>query len=178
MIAMTFDIQDEIFQKTMQHLDIKNRDTSPLLRRYQVLMYRSFLLNFKSEGRPRKWAALSKLTIAGRRKQSSRILQDTGRLRLSATAERAPGNVTKFRRDQLIMGSSLKQAAWLQEGTQPYTIRPKRKKALRFKIAPNQWQFAKVVHHPGLEPRPFIMIQQEDADEMERLAVEFALEED
>jgi phage gpG-like protein len=177
MITMPFEVDDKKFQQTMTILGKRNQDTRPLLRRCQVTMIRSFLLNFRAEGRPHKWKPLSRLTVYGRRKQSSRILQDTGRLRLSATVEHAPGNVTKFRKDQLIMGSSLKQAGWLQYGTKPYIIRPRTKKALRFKVGPNMWRFATIVRHPGLPPRPFILIQQEDADEMQRLAAEFALEE-
>jgi len=105
------------------------------------LMIRSFDLNFRYEGRPKKWAPLLKATI--RRKKSSGILKDTGRLRLSTMSEAAGGNITKFASDSLIMGTSVPYAKYLQEGTK---------------------------HMPA---RPFVIIQNEDAEEMERLTAEF-----
>jgi len=176
MFSLPITVDDKEFQDTMLALEKRNMKIRPLLDRWNVWMIRSITMNFIQEGRPKKWAVLAKTTIAGRRKQSSRILQDTGRLRMSATVRSAPGNITRFSRDSLIMGSSLKQAAWLQYGTAPYTIRPKRKKVLRFKVAPNVYKFAKIVYHPGLVPRPFIGIQEEDEVELTRLAAEFSLE--
>lgn len=40
------------------------------------------------------------------------------------------------------------QAKWTDEGTQPHVIRPRNKKALRFRYR-GRIVFAKVVHHPG-----------------------------
>jgi hypothetical protein len=40
------------------------------------------------------------------------------------------------------------QAEWTDKGTRPHDIRPRNKKALRFKVG-GRTVFAKVVHHPG-----------------------------
>ena len=121
-----------------------NRNPRPLLKRFQVLMIRSFDLNFRHEGRPQRWALLKKATM--RRKKSKGILKDTGRLRLSLSGERQRGNITRFRRDSLLMGTSVPYAGYLQHGTK---------------------------HMPA---RPFVVIQDEDAQEMERLTLDFLLE--
>jgi len=46
---------------------------------------------------------------------------------------------------------------YLEEGTAPHVIRPKNKKALRWKTGGgDKFAFAKEVHHPGTEARLFI----------------------
>ncbi len=175
MISMPMLVKDFGLWDDLDELAERNQNLRPLLDRWQVWMTRSLALNFIHEGRPKKWAVLAKTTIFGRRKQSSRILQDTGRLRMSVMTRGAKGNVTRITANSLIMGTSLKQAAWLQYGTAPYTIRPRKGKALRFKVGRNAYAYATIVHHPGLVARPFIGIQKEDEVEMQRLATEFAL---
>lgn len=47
-------------------------------------------------------------------------------------------------------------AAYVEFGTQPHEIRPKRPDGvLRFQVN-GQWVYAKVVHHPGTKPEPFV----------------------
>ena len=46
-------------------------------------------------------------------------------------------------------------AIWIEFGTAPHIIRPKDKKALKFKVGGKD-VFAKEVHHPGTRPQPFI----------------------
>lgn len=46
-------------------------------------------------------------------------------------------------------------APFLEYGTKPYTIVPRRAKALRFIDRFGKLRFAKSVQHPGLRPRPF-----------------------
>jgi len=50
------------------------------LKQCGILMLRSIDKNFKAEGRPKRWAPLSPMTIAMRRKKGrgAKILQDTG----------------------------------------------------------------------------------------------------
>jgi phage gpG-like protein len=134
-------------------------------------MFRSFDLNFKRQGRPRKWKALSRNTIASRRKFSKKVLQDTGRLRMSVMARSAPGNIYKLTSDSLKMGSRMKIAGWHQWGTEPYTIVPKNKTILRF-MTPGGPVFAKQVKHPGLPARPFVLIQNEDVRAMTKVFAE------
>lgn len=49
---------------------------------------------------------------------------------------------------------TVSHAAYLQGGTRPHIIKPRRKLALRFKVEGGQ-VFAKLVHHPGTKPVPF-----------------------
>ncbi|PJJ96571.1 phage virion morphogenesis protein, partial [Lysobacteraceae bacterium NML75-0749] len=58
-------------------------------------------------------------------------------------------------------------ARWHQEGTQPYIIEPKDKKALAWSGGPGP---RKRVNHPGLPARPFLGVSDEDRAEIEKLA--------
>lgn len=104
---------------------------------------------FQTEGAQggHPWKRLSPNTIAGRRGGSSRILQDTGSLKNSISARVASNSVQ--------IGTPSKIAAFHQFGTRPYLIRPKNRSVLRFMSARGPI-FARIVHHPGLEARPFI----------------------
>lgn len=48
------------------------------------------------------------------------------------------------------------QATFLEEGTRPHVIRPRRAKALRFLNPAGDVIFAKVVHHPGTRAQPWL----------------------
>ncbi len=76
----------------------------------------------------------------------------TGHLRSSGFFK-AEGTETGV---QGAIGYRAKYALWLDQGTRPYTIRAKHKKALRFFNQDSQLMFAKVVHHPGVRPRLFL----------------------
>ena len=58
----------------------KAKDLRIPLKRCGILMLRSIDKNFRAEGRPKRWAPLSPMTIAMRRKKGkgAKILQDTG----------------------------------------------------------------------------------------------------
>jgi len=71
---------------------------------------------------------------------------DTGRLRNSIRVT-SEGNVITI--------SIVDYAYFVEFGTPPHIIKPKDKKALKFK-AGNGQVFAKVVKHPGTRPNPFI----------------------
>ena len=106
--------------------------------------------NFRKGGAERKWAPLSANTIAGRRLGGSggtQPLRDTGRLAQSFTS-----NVTV---SQVDVGTVDKKAQWHQEGTDPFTIRPRGARALRF-MTTQGITFAHEVNHPGLPARPLI----------------------
>ena len=45
---------------------------------------------------------------------------------------------------------------FLEFGTKPYTITPRRRKFLRFKVG-GEWVFARKARHPGIKKRPFFM---------------------
>jgi phage gpG-like protein len=57
-----------------------------------------------------------------------------------------------------------KQARWHQEGTDPYKIKPRNKKALAF-----NGKYRRGVNHPGLPARPFIGLSMDDEDWIGRL---------
>lgn len=71
------------FDRVIKRLD--NPKTA--LQKASLVMLRSIDKNFRAEGRPRKWTKLAPMTVGFRRKKSKRILQDTGRLKGSITAQ-------------------------------------------------------------------------------------------
>ena len=88
---------------------------------------------------------------------------------MSVISRAAPDNVYQMGRDYLKMGTKSKIASFHQEGTKPYDIVPKNKSMLRF-MTTSGYVFSKLVHHPGLPARPFVMIQDEDARDITELA--------
>lgn len=53
------------------------------------------------------------------------------------------------------VGSDLEYAGFVNDGTRPHVIRPRRAKALRFTVG-GRVVFAKVVNHPGQRAQPFL----------------------
>ena len=76
----------------------------------------------------------------------------TGRLRASIRVE---SRRTATLRSKFTIGSDVEYAAFVNDGTRPHIIRPRRAQALRFVIG-GRVVFAKVVHHPGTRARPFL----------------------
>jgi Bacteriophage HK97-gp10, putative tail-component len=77
---------------------------------------------------------------------------DTGRLRASIRIER---RTFLGLRARYTIGSDLNYAAMVHDGTRPHVIRPRRAKALRFRVG-GRVVFARVVRHPGTRGRPFL----------------------
>ncbi|MFF2612378.1 hypothetical protein [Kitasatospora sp. NPDC058046] len=85
--------------------------------------------------------------------------------RTAAIAERmAPGRMGDFISWKITEGPRGLQGVivcdhpatrYVIEGTRPHIIRPRRAKALRFEVG-GRTVFAKVVHHPGTKPNPFL----------------------
>lgn len=124
--------------------------------------------NFRREGAEVPWAPLRPGTIAGRRRGSSKVLQDTGRLRASATRQ-LTGETLRIGFGSLI-------AKFHHFGTRPFIIRPTRKRALRFMTAGGV-RFARIVRHPGLPVRRLLpsaslanRLANEEADALVRRA--------
>jgi len=124
------------------------------MRRLLVIADRSVKRNFHEDGRPEKWKPLSPLTPLNREKGGDRPLQDTGSLKKSIH-----GKVIGY--GNLMVYTDHPFAVFHQEGTRPYRIRPKRAARLRFNV-PGGMAFPKVVHHPGIPARPFLLWQDED----------------
>lgn len=77
---------------------------------------------------------------------------DTGRLRASIRVERRSFFGL---RQRWTVGSDVEYAPMVNGGTRPHIIRPRRAKALRFKVG-GRTVYAKVVRHPGTRARPFL----------------------
>lgn len=71
---------------------------------------------------------------------------DKGRLKASIKVEVVGGK---------IVITMVDYAIYVEYGTEPHIIRPKTKKALKFKVNTVD-VFAKQVRHPGTDPNPFI----------------------
>ena len=65
------------------------------------------------------------------------------------------GSVNHQVNGNVITISMAEQGLWTEFGTPPHIIRPVDAKALHFKTGGNE-VFAKVVHHPGTRPNPWI----------------------
>ncbi len=78
---ISYDVKgDERVKALLKKAGNKAKDLRIPLKRCGILMSRSIDKNFRAEGRPKKWAPLSPMTIAMRRKKGkgAKILQDTG----------------------------------------------------------------------------------------------------
>lgn len=76
---------------------------------------------------------------------------DTGRLRASIKTKRT----LSIRGPQYTVYTNVNYAPYVENGTRPHVIRPKTKKALRFKVGGSFVIVAKV-NHPGTRPQPFL----------------------
>lgn len=100
-------------------------------------------------------AARRELETAGREVLNrARVLApvDTGRLRASGRAE---FHRTLTLRPTVEIIFDVSYAQMVNDGTRPHIIRPRRAQALRFTIG-GRVVYAKVVHHPGTRPNPFL----------------------
>jgi len=78
---ITYEIQnDEKVRLLLKEAGDKAKNLRIPLKRCGILMLGSIDKNFRAEGRPTKWAPLSEMTLARRRKEGrgAKILQDTG----------------------------------------------------------------------------------------------------
>lgn len=80
--------------------------------------------------------------VEARAKQLAPV--DTGRLRASISAQ---PRVT-FRGPTVRVTADVNYATFVENGTRPHVIRPRRAQVLKFKVG-GRTVYAKVVHHPG-----------------------------
>lgn len=106
------------------------------------------------------WKSLAASTVKGRRGGGggAKILMDTGDLRRDVGSDVGD--------DYVEVGTGLVIGLYHSGGTRPYTIVPKEKSVLRFIGPEGQVIFAKMVHHPGLDSRPFVGVDDEDITHM------------
>ena len=93
------------------------RDSSEPLVKSRIWMYKDILEHFEKETGPEgKWQPLKPSTIKRRRKGSARILQDTGRLRMSISGYSD--------NKRAVVGTNLMYARMHQEGKGRVPARP------------------------------------------------------
>lgn len=76
---------------------------------------------------------------------------DTGRLRASIRTTRK----LTARGPTYQVSTNVEYAPYVENGTRPHIIRPRRAKALAFRVG-GRLVFAQVVHHPGTKAQPFL----------------------
>ncbi len=147
------------FEKILSGLKSAAANKTRLHQRFAILTLQWVDRNFRQSGRltGAPWKKLTPNTIAGRRKQSSLPLRDTGQL--------AQSFVAKATSKSAIVGTEKQYASFHEEGVGPFTITPKKGKFLFFPVAKGfagpkfkgeGGQFvgiAKKVNHPGITQR-------------------------
>lgn len=133
--------------------------------------FRWIMQNFKDQGAEGRWRPLAPSTVMLRRRGGSVPLQDTGGLRQSF-------GQTVLGLTSVWVGTKSKIAQWHEDGTAPYTIRPKSAKVLAASLGGGTGRvavlggsggqggsrtfgakggrfifFGKEVHHPGIPQR-------------------------
>ncbi|GAP66273.1 hypothetical protein MBSD_n1577 [Mizugakiibacter sediminis] len=122
---------------------------------------RRFAQGVAPNGAP--WAPLAASTLA--RKRGPGILRESQRLRQSLRYQLAG--------DTLQFGTDVVYAAAQQFGLPARTLRPKHGKALWWPGLPHP---VAAVHHPGLPPRPFIGVSDDDLAELGRIVAGYLLD--
>lgn len=135
------------------------------IREAGLYMMRSVDNNFRAGGRP-KWPALAASTVANRRQNSSKPLQDTGRLKQSITLK--TGNETAS------IGTNLVYARVHQyghDGIQIPDVYPRRAKALRWYKPGGGVVFAKkaAAHVVRIPARPYLVFQKADLTVLDKI---------
>lgn len=165
-------------------------DPRPVWKEAAAISRASFRANFAAGGRPTPWRPLRPNTVAqkshigleagfpyatmrgrrrvrrleqrGRRSLANILIAD-GTLRDSYVQSSHRDHIERLSKERVEVGSKHWLAAYHEHGTDPYMIRPKRARSLRF-ITVAGAVFAGSVQHPGLPARPVAIIQEEDAD--------------
>lgn len=147
MITVTID--DREVRAVLGRLAAKARSMAPLMCNLAAIMKAGVQENFIQEGRP-KWKPS---------KRGGQTLRDSGRL-FRSIIDRSDDH-------SAVVGTNVRYAPWLHFGTRPYQIKPKNKKALFWGGAAHP---VKGVHHPGLVPRPFMLLPPSDLRRIEQAA--------
>lgn len=132
----------------MKDLQIKIGLTGP---------FRDKLLAVMRQIRPAMAGGLKEILIEAAKRTTKRASGDvlkvrTGHLRRTIGPPRVIETATGATGE---LSVTAKYAPYLEYGTRPYRITPRRGQALRFVDRFGKVRFAKSVQHPGLRPRPF-----------------------
>ena len=114
-------IDNTVLRRNMERL-AKRASPATLLRLVATRQLAWINQNFRDQGSERKWKPLSRRTLYTRRKGSSRILEDIGRLKKSFSM--------KVGTRRSIVGTVDQRAKFHDEGTGPYKIKPRSKSLL------------------------------------------------
>jgi len=166
---------DEKVKALLKKAGNKAKDLRIPLKRCGILMLRSIDKNFRAEGRPKRWAPLSPMTIAMRRKEGrgAKILQDTGHGKGSI--------VYKVVSNQKVqIGTNLGYMKIHQEGGSikipARDIYPIKAKALHW-VSDGKDVFAMHVHQKArtvkIPQRKFLLFQEEDKKNIVRVFTEY-----
>jgi phage gpG-like protein len=167
---------DEKVKALLKKAGNKAKDLKVPLKRCGILMLRSVDKNFRAEGRPKRWAPLSPMTIAMRRKKGkgAKILQDTGKGKGSI--------VYKVVSNQKVqIGTGLDYMRIHQTGGSikipARTIRPVKAKALHWISSAGEDVFAMVVHQKArtarIPQRKFLLFQEDDKKNIVKIFTEY-----
>jgi len=167
---------DEKVKALLKKAGNKAKDLRIPLKRCGILMLSSIDKNFRAEGRPKRWAPLSPMTIAMRRKEGkgAKILQDTGHGKGSI--------VYKVVSNQKVqIGTNLDYMRIHQEGGSikipARTIRPVKAKALHWISSAGEDVFAMVVHQKArtakIPQRKFLLFQEDDKKNIVNIFTEY-----
>jgi len=118
------------FNQKMREIHKRLWETRPLMKSMAITAHKWILENYKAGGgklKGRRWPRLMRSTQMSRRKKSNVPLMDTGHLQRQWN-----WYATKIK---AIIGNPLDIALYHEEGTQPYIIKPKNRKALWFGTA-------------------------------------------
>ncbi|BFU90162.1 MAG: hypothetical protein NTAFB01_13490 [Nitrospira sp.] len=132
----------------MPEINIKIGLTGPFLQKLQAVM---------QQIRPAMAGGLKGLLIEAANRTMRRASGDvikvrTGHLRRTIGPPRVQETATGATGE---LSVTAKYAPYLEYGTRPYRITPRRGQALRFIDRFGKVRFAKSVQHPGLRPHPF-----------------------
>ncbi len=148
-MQITITAHDEEVKKSLDELQRRLRDLSPVMKQIAQIVRTSVIKNFEVGGRP-GWQPSRRAKMEG-----GLTLVKSGRLRNSIVA--------RGYADRAEVGTNVVYAAIHQLGgkTPPRVIVPKRAKALFW---PGAKHPVKSVNHPGsnIPARPFLMVQDED----------------
>ena len=175
---ISYDVKgDEKVKALLKRAGNKAKDLKVPLKRCGILMLRSIDKNFRAEGRPTRWAPLSPMTIAMRRKKGrgAKILQDTGMGKGSITYEVISNQKVQIgtRRDYMRIhqeGGSIKIPA--------RDIYPVKAKALHW-VDPKTGEdvFAMHVHQDErmakIPQRKFLLFQEDDKKNIVNIFTEY-----
>lgn len=136
MIVVEIDINAKALIAFLKDINTKLTNLSVPLKQAGLLMIKSIDTNFRVMGRPEKWKPLAPSTLKKRRGGSSRVLQDTGRLKGSfsvqaSNAEVRIGTTNEYAPVHNFGSTSTRSKAW-GKPSKSYTLTIPQRKFMLF----------------------------------------------